>query len=245
MKLTHVLATVLTLTALTAHAQMDEARPTMRTNVSKVRSGLGIKLIPTLGLSSGFMDTQGEKPSGDVTSEGGMTGGMLMEFGASRLTFQSGLLFVREGVGWNFRQNYSQDNSYYTFTSELKGHLDYLGIPLLAKINFPPNPGSSKFTVRTGLIPVVLTGLKVRMETADTGTNKKESSETTSADGVRAVNVMAMLALGGEFPLTKQTDLRIETQYTRGLLPISRQDDGPTRMYTQSLQLNVGLGFDI
>ena len=224
----------------------SEPEVTLKTSSRTPRSQFA--LIPTvsLGVTTARVTGSTGEAQGDETQMLGrasVSGGLLAEFGTGKATFQSGLLYIQEG----FVSSITRQHGSYVSSGLVAGRIDYLGIPVLGKLNYHTSP-RTYLSLKGGVIPVVFLGMEesVERETAfDDGRIETATYSSLKRDEFRNVNAIGQLGLGYLRRLTRTADFRLEATYNHSLFPIGADDKAEPRLYTSSFLLSLGFGFGI
>ena len=224
----------------------SEPEVALKTSTRILRSQF--TLIPTVsvGVSTARVTGSTGEAQGDETqmlSRASLSGGLLAEYGTGKMSFQSGLLYIQEG----FVSSITRQHGSYVSSGLVAGRIDYLGIPLLGKLNYHTSP-RTYLSIKGGVIPVVFLGMEesVERETAfDDGRIETATYSSLKRDEFRSVNAIGQLGLGYLRRLTRTADFRLEAVYNHSLFPIGADDKVEPRLYTSSFLLSLGLGFGI
>ena len=243
----------LAITLLTAMiavgASAQEATMTMREkNIYQERSGLTLIPVANIGVSetSQSVNPDPNNPYAPISKNNRTvySGGMLVELGQGTFSLQTGLLYLQEGYG-AFGKQYMGSGQYTTI--EIDGRVDYVGIPLIGKLNMETDLGG-RATLKAGMIPVYAVGYDFTVETAFTnpaGQRQAYSRDYQGRDGLRDVNVIGQVAAGYEIPFGSRFDLRLETSFNHSLMTVDSKGGGGKESFTSSLLMSLGMGIDI
>ncbi len=163
-------------------------------------------------------------------------GGILFEAGRFAMTGQTGLLYFQEGMNATVSNDAEK--------ASVVGEVSYIGIPAVGRWN-PVRRGRTRLSIGAGLMPSFVVGrnLKVIQEERQNGiVTKSDETTVTDVKGVRAVNVMGLVSIGGDIGLNRNQDMRLEVVYRRALLGLSERSEAA---FTSSVVMNLGFGFDI
>ena len=202
----------------------------------------GVTLLPTLNL--GFGTTSADVITDSVTgasvshpSKFVYGGGLMAEFGRSTFTFETGLLYITEQISSSYTSNYLQP------TSD-NATLGFVGVPILAKVNFSVVPHRSRLSFSGGVIPAVLIYNKFDYVTQSNGYQTDISNANDAGlglGGFRTFNVFGTAAVGGDFTVGSQSDVRAEFAYRRALMSLTQNQN----TFEDVFMVNLSFGFDV
>lgn len=211
----------------------------------------GLTLIPFGGVSytqnvvqGTFVDSSnGLTSSTDVSGKPGFSLGVLAEFGSSQFGVQTGLVYIQEGaqIKINGRDYYGDP---YSIDAKLTSH--FIGVPLLATLK-TGTPGSFRFQLKGGVIPVYATNIDLESNTQYIDGYRMTQSQKFSGSSdtdLRRFNFLGQLGAGLVVPMDDFIDLRIDLLYTRSFMSLS-EGSNRENMYTQSYTSLVGFGFKL
>ncbi len=179
----------------------------------------------------------------DITGRAGFLGGVLMEFGQTRFSFQTGLIYLQEGTK-ALSSGTSQYGEHISIDEELAVH--YIGLPLMAKLNLGTQ-NQTRINLRAGLMPAYTSSVEVTSNNASTsvtGTRTSSMSRASGTEGTRPMNVLAQAGAGVQMPIDSNLDFRVDFLWSRSLMSVNSEESGGG-IFTQSFMGTVGLGIGI
>lgn len=175
-------------------------------------SGSATHITPVIGLSATGMKSS----TNDLDSRTAVALGLYAELGTSLLTFQTGLLYWKGG------------GKYEGAAGSLSVGLDYLSVPVFAKLNFFGNPDRTVY-LKIGALPSVLIG-----KTAT------DSSGAVRGLGEKSFDLPIVVGLGGSMPISETQSLTFEANYMRSLTDAIKMSNG-TSYKNDGLLLLIGM----
>lgn len=176
----------------------------------------------------------------------GLGGGALIEYRNRHFSFQTGALFQRYSFEGKVTHKSASENT--QSDSLLRARVDYLMIPLIAKVNMPINR-TFAFSMKAGVSPSALLGVESLSEEAltdhNTGDVRFRNYHDQDPGALRAVNVIATGGAALEYNWAARWDLRFEALYSRTLLPINHTPESERNTYGEAIGGAMGIGFRI
>lgn len=217
------------------------ARPYSRARTSSVT------LIPTGGLSYSQFDVTGpvavanSVSTVDFNARPGFMAGLLVETGRNTFSFQTGIVYIQEGLAIRM-SGLSSSGVQFSGDATMKAH--FVGLPLLAKINTGA-AGETRVSVKGGIVPVYATNIDTQSnERLTQGSyTQNYSSEYSSQTNLRQWNVLGQVGAGIVLPSGGNVDFRFDVLYNRSLMPLQSASD--TSMYSQSFMGVLGMGIPL
>jgi hypothetical protein len=224
-----------------SHAQLSSRTSTRVSAKTIGRSGL--TFVPVLGMSSSSVAFDGNGNGSSVSETGrgfAFTGGAILEMGRGSFSYETGLLYLQETFT---SKVVSSSADTLTETAFKNGSLNFLGIPLLARMNFS-GASDTRYHIKAGVIPVYLVSSYWDYDSVvnDQFGSWEYTGSSSDSSSLNSFNVYAALAAGADLEIAGGKDLRVETSYRRTILPISKSSGGTT---ADSILLTLGMGFDI
>ncbi len=211
------------------------------TTVTQPSFRKNLTVIPGVGFSSATVDAAETGANTKINRRSGINAGVLLEIGRQMVTFQTGLVYMQDG----FKATSSRAEGGYTYVSTANTQLDYLGVPLLAKLNFRFREPIAIYG-KAGLIPAVTTGVYSELGTQDhrpDGSIRERNYVKTGRENLRDVNVLAA-AGAGMAVLGRERDYRAEVMLNRSLLSVAQNSTAPS-VYTTAFMIQIGMGFNL
>ncbi len=222
-----MLVLALVATALNAHA---EDHPTMSFKDSTpaeatrpARSESVFRLTPIGGLT--VMNLKGSLDNSWDSSAGVAIGGFA-ELGSGPVSLQTGLVYN------NYQM--SKDVDFYTY----RLRLEYLSVPVLARVNFFGDPNSTVY-FKAGLMPSLLLSQNY------SGGYWLFTKTTSSDVSAKSFDLPAIAALGGAIPVSRKHDksVIVELSYVRSLTNNVTIDG--RKAHTEGMTIMSGFSFSI
>lgn len=212
------------------------------------RSINGVTLIPSGGISYSQFDVQGVVTAGtpittvDFNARPGYMAGLLLEAGRDTFSFQTGLVYLQEGVSVRGVGN-DPSGQRYSVDGNIKIH--YIGLPILAKIS-TGSSGETRVSVKGGVIPAYATNTDTQNSTTvSNGVYSTTANQSwSSQDSLRQFNVIGQVGAGVVLPSGGNVDFRFDVLYNRALMPMSLSDTGE-KTYSQSVMGVLGMGIPL
>lgn len=219
--------------------------PQMSTNLPSAKPSSFV-LIPAFSFGGDGMASFSDDNRANVQqqSASNMEAGLLAEFGRGAFVFQTGMLYMQEGVKYGL-ETVDQTTNMVNHT-DMDGSIRYLGIPLMAKGRVRVAEGL-RLSGRAGVMPAFLMGANGTAQTSIRepwgATIAQGPSENIGSDGLRTVNAFAVVGLGPEIRVSRDQNVRIEANYERMLMPMEQYASQKISMQTWNAMLSYGVGF--
>jgi hypothetical protein len=207
------------------------------------------KLIPSIGAGASFITYDGQveaSPGYEVnvsTKQGNAyAGGLLVEYRQRLFSFQTGLMYNQFNMVLELTSHGTTDSA----AASMTGHVDYLLLPFLAKLNLPMSREFC-FTLKGGAAAGILLGVESSSEgwyrRNETAEPVSHSDHSRDQSGMRAVNALGVAGAGLEYNWADQWDLRLDALYLRTILPMNQFSN--TKVYGDSIGAMFGVGYRI
>jgi hypothetical protein len=184
-----------------------------------------IHLIPTGGYSS-IVSSDAHNGSGAQQSAQ-MQGGLLVDYSVfhHRFAVETGVMYIQTSLN-----SYTDGNS---------RSLDYVGIPLIAKMNFFNDSAYTTY-FKLGVIPMFMASEE---PVAQTQTTDASGNLLPLTQSYNTFDAMAVAGLGVVFPLGESQSFIVDGTYSRGLIPVV-SDDFQTA-FNQGFLFSLAVSFGI
>ncbi len=174
----------------------------------------------------------------------GFSGGFLFDlFGKTYFNFETGAFITQQAFSYNFDNPAVIDTTDVSSLSKflVVGKVTYVGVPLLAKINFSGHPTNTAFLIG-GASPQILMAKDMSVQAKDDSGATKTFSPATNKYDPPSVDVSGIIGLGGSFSFSDTQSILVQATYNRGFVPVDYKGDG---IYNQSFLLTLGFGVDL
>lgn len=173
----------------------------------------------------------------------GFAGGVLIDlYGKRYFTFETGVMFYQQGFSYS-TTSLSNDNGVSLSKVVASGSLDYVGFPLLGKLNFMGRLSNTVYLIG-GVTPQILVAKNLSIQGYDENNNQKQYNLTSDQYDVPPLDVSASLGAGFNLAFSNTQSLLVQATYNQGLIPIDYRAANPG-IYNQSLMITIGFGTDI
>jgi hypothetical protein len=202
------------------HAQNGQNRASIADDSASSETS-AFHLTPAAGPA--LVRPQG-KGAEDYQVDAGYQVGGFAELGSGYVTFQSGLLY----------SDYASKVD--MGLADLKLRLDYLTVPVLAKINLMGTPDRTVY-IKVGLLPEFLVN-----KTAEVNALGQKSTFHRELS-INTFDLPATLGVGGAIKVARNKAVVVEASYLRGLTKINTDSD--YHVYNEGFLVTAGFTFGI